>query len=160
MKTILSVGLMLSLSAAFADDKKDTKYDHEKALGKWSMSEGKLMGKALDDNAKKGIYVIEKDRFRIQGEDGKDIWVMEFTLNAKANPAEVDMVITTAPAEEAKKMKGLGIVELDGDTFRLCYDPSGKERPKKFEGDAYHTFTLKRVKEVKKDEKKPENKKQ
>lgn len=160
MKALMTLGLMMGLTFAMADDKKEAaKYDAEKALGKWKLTEGKIAGKAIGDEQKKGFYIIEKDKFHIQGEDGKDVWVMEYTLNAKASPAEVDMTITVAPFDEAKKMKGLGIVELDGDTFKLCYDPSGKERPKKFEGDSVHTFTLKRVKEDKKPEKKEEEKK-
>jgi uncharacterized protein (TIGR03067 family) len=156
MKTILSLAFLFGFSFTQAADEKkaDAKFDAEKMLGKWKVTDGKKKGTAIGDDAKKGLYEITKDKIHIKGDDGKDMFVMEYTVDAKASPATIDMKITVAPMEGIVGSKGLGIVSVDGDTFKISYDPEGKNRPGKFDSDDFYNFTLKREKEEKKKEEK------
>jgi uncharacterized protein (TIGR03067 family) len=159
MKTILTLAFLFGFSFAQAADEKkaDAKFDAEKMVGKWKMTDGKMKGKAIEDEKKKGLYEITKDKIHIKGEDGKDAYVMKYTVDAKASPATIDMEITVAPVEAVVGSKTVGIVSLDGDTLKITYDPTvptGKDRPTKFDDDKAHCFTLKREKEEKKKEEK------
>jgi len=146
MKALLTLALVFGVATA-ADDKK---FDAEKMVGKWKLTGGKKAGSAVTDESKKGWYDITKDKFFIKGEDGKDMFVIEYTLDAKASPAAVDMKITKSPGDSANDSKGLGIVKVDGDKFEICYDPEGKKRPENFEGEKAFWFTFERMKEEKK----------
>lgn len=155
MRTVLTLSLV-ALLAANADDKKPAAgFDAEKLVGKWTCTDGKTKGNPVSEPSKTMPYEVTKDKFHIKGPDGKDMFVIDYTLDTKATPVAIDMKITTAPVDSEKGKTAKGIIEMDGDSFKLCYDPEGKERPTKFEGDKYHWYVFKRAKE----EKKPEEKK-
>jgi len=48
-------------------------------------------------------------------------------LDPSKNPHEIDSLVTEG---EGKGTTMLGIYELKEDTFKVCFDPQGKERPK------------------------------
>ena len=64
-----------------------------------------------------------------------DLVVVEGTagIDPTRKPKTVDMTPTTG---RSKGQKLLGIYELEGDEYRICYAPSGKERPQKFAAEA------------------------
>jgi uncharacterized protein (TIGR03067 family) len=68
-------------------------------------------------------------------------------VDPSKKPAEMDWVRENGPGKEKTMM---AIYEwLDGDTYRICFDPSGKERPKEFKsapGSGYVLHTWKRAK--------------
>jgi uncharacterized protein (TIGR03067 family) len=51
------------------------------------------------------------------------------TLDPSKSPKQLDISFVTASGE---KGKAVGIYELQGDTFRECFDAAGKERPRQF----------------------------
>lgn len=142
----------MAVSAAAArDDEKADKLDPAKLVGTYKITDGTKAGEKIGDDAKKWVVTITKKTINLKGEDGIEF---EFTykLDAKADPATIDMVMTK-PKELSGKAKGI-ISSADGEV-KLCYHPKGEELPKKFEStkdNGYHLFTLKKEKG---DEKKP-----
>jgi uncharacterized protein (TIGR03067 family) len=152
-KLFLALAMATGLaSLSTADDKKPEakKFDAEKLLGKWTLSEGKKAGGALGDDAKKGHYEITKDKIHLKGDDGKDMFAFEYKLDTTASPIKVDMKIVTSPGNSFNDSKAKGIIELDGDTIKLCYDPMGEKYPEKFDGEKSYYFVLKREKKAEK----------
>ena len=157
MKAMFGFAVAVALvSFAGADDKKK-EFDAKKLEGKWTVTEGKKAGTALGDDAKKGHYVFEKGKISIYTPDGeKPMFVLTYTIDAKASPVAIDMEITEGPGDGVKGTKAKGIVEFDGDDLKICYDAMGGDRPAKFDGDKAYYFKLKMAK---KDEKKKAEKK-
>ena len=57
-------------------------------------------------------------------------------LDPSKKPREVEFILA-----EGKK-KALGIYELSGKTYKLCYAPPGKNRPKEFSAKKGTGYTL------------------
>jgi uncharacterized protein (TIGR03067 family) len=68
----------------------------------------------------KWVVVREGDKIVVAGTQ---------KLDPTKRPRQIDSLITEG---EGKGTTMLGIYELKGDTFRVCFDPQGKERPKDF----------------------------
>jgi uncharacterized protein (TIGR03067 family) len=134
---------------AIAEDKKDVKFDAEKLLGDWNVTGGKKMGKEIGDEGKKGSYGITKDKITLK-EDGKEMFVFGYTIDAKTSPVNIELEILTSAIEGLKGLKAKGIVELKDGELKLCYDGMGGDRPKKFDDEKASSFVLKK-KEAKKD---------
>ena len=149
----LTLGLAVALAGPAAADDDKKKADADMLVGKWKLTDGKKSGTALGDDAKKGFYEITKDTIKIMdGTNDKPVFVMKYTLDAKASPVAIDVEITEGPVPDVKGSKAKGIVEVKGDEFKICYEAMGGDRPTKFDGEKFHFFTLK--KEKGKDEKK------
>jgi uncharacterized protein (TIGR03067 family) len=132
-----------------ADEKDAKKFDAEKLVGTWSITKGKKMGNAVGDDAKKGDYVITKDKISLK-EGDKALFVFEYTIDAKASPIAIDMTISESAIDGVKGSKAKGIIELKGDELKITYDGMGGDRPKKFDDDKSFAFELKRKKDDKK----------
>ena len=68
-----------------------------------------------------------------------------YTADLKKKPATIDI----RPEKGKQDLIILGIVEINGDTMKLCFTREGGERPKEFKGDAANgvmMITLKRAK--------------
>ncbi len=76
------------------------------------------------------------------------VWpVMYFASSLARKAKTADYAITQGIR---KGQVQLAIYELDGDTFRDCFDPSGKRRPTEFKaipGSGYALITYRREKE-------------
>jgi uncharacterized protein (TIGR03067 family) len=62
-----------------------------------------------------------------------------FKLDATKNPRTIDITINEG---DAKGTVQLGIYEVVGDAFNLCFDPQGKKRPTEFKSPADSGITL------------------
>jgi uncharacterized protein (TIGR03067 family) len=83
-------------------------------------------------------YTLTQGNFVVKG---------TFEVDASKNPKTIDITRTEGPK---KGTNSKGIYELDGDTYKICMDPEGKNRPTLFEskkGSGYGLQVLKRVKE-------------
>lgn len=143
---VLGVGLVAVSAAAAQDDKKSGKLDPAKLAGTYKITDGKKAGDKMSDDAKKGKVVITKESIALKGEDGME-FEFSYKLDAKADPATIDMEITKPDA--LKGAKTLGIISLEPGEVKLCYHPEGKERPKKFEStkdNGNYLFTMKKDK--------------
>ena len=119
----------------------------EKALldGTWLPVAMEFAGQSFPEEARKGI-VLE-----IAGEDytvtlGKEVDKGTVTVDAAVKPMAIDIVGVVGP-NKGKTI--LGIVEVEKDTLRVCYDFSGKDRPTEFatvEGTQHLLVTYERKK--------------
>jgi uncharacterized protein (TIGR03067 family) len=144
---VLGFGLVAVSAAAAQDDKKSDKLDPAKLAGTYKITDGKKAGEKIGDDAKKGKVVFTKETITIKGEDGMD-FEFSYKLDAKADPATIDMEITKPDA--LKGAKTMGIIGYEAGEVKLCYHPEGKERPKKFEStkdNGNYLFSLKKEKE-------------
>lgn len=150
MRSLVVIGFGFALVwAAMAQDKKDAKFDPAKLDGKWEFVSGTKAGAKLDADALKKFSVeIAKDKLTLSSPDGA--FKMKFTLDAKKDPAAIDLEITEGPIGTGAMSKG--IVAMDGDNLKLCYDPNGGDRPTKFDGDKGNNYFV--MKRAKKDDKK------
>lgn len=70
---------------------------------------------------------------------GNDAGAGTSKVNAAKNPREMD-ITTTEGANKGSVIKA--IVERTGDTMKVCFDNSGKERPKDFSTKDKPTYIL------------------
>lgn len=122
--TVVALALLLG-----ADNPQDpaSKKDLEAMQGTWTLVSATKDGQALPaDAVKKTTIVIKGDTFRFPG-SAEDATSREgtFTLDATKTPRQMDSTST-------KKEVMLGIYELDGDRYKVCFAPAGKPRPREF----------------------------
>lgn len=125
----LMIGFVLAAFTigAVADDKKPS-LDPDKLVGEWKLTAGTKNGDKIDNIS--GDVKFTKDKITMKGENDM-VFEFAYTIDGKSDPAAIDMEIL-AP-ESFKGGKALGIVALDGETFKLAYNPFVRERPKDFE---------------------------
>jgi uncharacterized protein (TIGR03067 family) len=132
-KLLAPLALLACVAAVSADDKAATpakaSFDAAKLVGDWVYVSGVKGGEKVEKDRLEGKVVFTKDRITIPaGGDMK--FVMAYKLDTKTNPVNIDIEIKEGPVNEGKAK---GIIAFDGDQLKLCYHPTGGERPKKFE---------------------------
>ena len=146
MTRIRTLGLALALATvttAAADDKKMAKLDPAKLVGTWTITAGYKDEDKMDADKIKGPVVFTKDTISLTATEKFEF---KYTADPATTPAGIDME-STAP-EAFKGAKAKGILALDGDTLKLCYEPTGGDRPKAFEpkkGSGLFSFVLKKA---------------
>ena len=75
-------------------------------------------------------YAVDGKQFITIPAGGDMKFVMAYKLDTKANPVTIDMEIKEGPVPEGKAK---GIIAIEGEQLKLCYHPTGGDRPKKFE---------------------------
>lgn len=122
----LVVCVLVAQTAVRADEPNG---DAKKVEGTWLPTKMELAGTPLPDEVMKSIkMVLEKDKYLVTVGAQKDEGTTK--VDAKAKPKAMDITGTEGPN---KGKTFLAIYELNGDELKICYDLSGKERPKKFE---------------------------
>jgi uncharacterized protein (TIGR03067 family) len=138
-KPFLALALALACSSAAPGAE-----DNDATLeGTWLPAEAELAGKKFPDEVRKTIKLV------IKGDDylvtvGKQPDRGTCKLDPAAKPKALDITGTEGPN---KGRTILAIYERDGDILRVCYDLSGKVRPKEFstkEGTKLFLVTYKR----------------
>jgi uncharacterized protein (TIGR03067 family) len=120
------------VSVAVADDEKVEK-EKKKFAGTWMLASGEVDGKAVaDELVKQGKITFAGDAMTLltphQSKDPIKARLMR--LDPSKKPAEMDWVRDSGPGAGKTMM---AIYEwVDDDTYRICFDPSGKERPREF----------------------------
>jgi uncharacterized protein (TIGR03067 family) len=139
------VGLLVvvvAASVAVADDEKVEK-EKKKFAGTWKLASGEVGGKAVaDEHVKKSKITFDGDTVTVttphQSEDPIKAKVKH--LGPSKKPAEMDWERDNGPGKGKTMM---AIYEwVDEDTYRICFDPSGKTRPKEFKTDADSGYIL------------------
>jgi uncharacterized protein (TIGR03067 family) len=129
MKTLWAATVLVLLVPA--DKAKDDagKKELDKLQGTWKSVSFEMNGKKTpEDELKKRTVTYTGDKWEVK-EDGKVVVAGTQKLDPTKDPHEIDSLVTEG---EGKGTTMLGIYELKGDTFRVCFDPTGKERPKSF----------------------------
>jgi uncharacterized protein (TIGR03067 family) len=117
-----------------ADSPKDDAADKDlkKLEGSWVLASGEDNGKKVSEEALKNARLtIEGDRHTVQM--GKTSYRGTHKLDPAMKPKTIDITDTEGPF---KGKTVLGIYEVDGDEFKLCYAPPGEDRPKDFSAKA------------------------
>jgi uncharacterized protein (TIGR03067 family) len=141
MRTTLALGLAVAIGALAAAEEK--KFDASKLEGTWEFKSGEKNGTKMAAEALKGKVKITKDLISMG--EGDMHFEFKYTLDATKNPVTIDMTMTKSPFNMEAKAKG--IIEIDGDDVKLCYNPNADgERPAKFDGEKNHLFVLKKAK--------------
>lgn len=122
---VLPVWLLLA-----GDSQEDaTKIDLERFQGNWSLMSAESDGKKTSpEEAKKLKLTIQGKRFTLQ-KDGVVVSEGTFTLDPTKKPKGIDETIT---AGRNKGKVFLAIYEIDDGQHKICFAPSGKERPQTF----------------------------
>jgi uncharacterized protein (TIGR03067 family) len=133
-------GCLVFFSVSNADDK-----DSKALNGVWLPQSGEFAGNKFPDEILKTIKLEIKDgTYTVTA--GKEVDKGTAKIDAAKKPKEMDISGTDGP-NKGKSFPA--IYELDGDTLKICYDLSGKERPKEFKselGTMTFLVTYKRVK--------------
>ena len=136
----LTLVFLFSLAARSGDAK-----DGDTIQGTWLPSAAELGGKMFPDEVRKTIkLVIKGDKYTVTVGEKVDKGTV------KLNPAEKPKALDITGTEGPNKGKTiLAIYERNVETLRVCYDLSGKNRPKEFktkEGTQLFLVTYKREK--------------
>jgi uncharacterized protein (TIGR03067 family) len=144
---LLSLAATLLLAPAQAQDATAEK-ELKKLEGSWILVWGEVDGQEM---AKEDIRKAKLTR----GGKGADVEVPHLSkepiknetlrVDPTKNPKEIDLLRVAGP-NTGKTIKG--IYELGEDSYKLCFDPSGKERPKEFKtqpGSGYVFHVWKRA---------------
>ena len=125
---VLAIGLLMG-----ADDKKK---DLDKLQGTWAAATLEYNGeKVLGDLIKELKVVVEGDTMTIKSEapEVEKYGKATLKIDPATTPKVMDVSITKG---DEKGTKFEGIYQVDGDEWKLCLKPFGKERPTKFESKA------------------------
>ena len=140
MSRILTLLVAASFgSFAVADDA-----DKNKLEGTYAIVGGEKNGKAIPREEIEGAVVVFKDG-KIIGSDKnkKEFFSATYVVDATAKPMKISMTNTSPNTAE---VKSTGIVEVNGDAVRLCYNLPGGDVPTDFKTkDRQHCFVLKRT---------------
>lgn len=138
MNATILLGLALAVAAPAP---KETPKDAPKLEGDWVVEsfEGEEKGPP-------GTITFRFADGKISIMEGKKEKPEEagFTADLKKKPATIDI-----SPDRGKEKIVLGIIEITGDTMKLCFGKDGAERPTEFKGDPTKRtvmITLKRVK--------------
>ena len=150
MKNILWMSVILAVSlVAFAGTSND---DDAKAVqGKWRPVKAELGGQPMDDAILKSISLkLDDGKYEVFVGDKPDRGT--YTLDAASKPKGMTITGTEGPnqGKTFPAIYELTSDEHDGDTLRICYDLSGKERPKEFKsvvGTKLYLVTYRRQKD-------------
>ncbi len=133
-----------------ADSRDDAaKKDLQKLQGSWRLTSGEKDGKKLADEDVKKSHITWKGQsatLETPHQSSKKI-TATVTLDPTKSPRHMDWTRKAGP-NAGKPMHA--IYEFTGpDEYRVCFDPSGKERPKEFRtksGSGHIMHVWKRVK--------------
>ncbi len=98
--------------------------------GTWLYESQTIGGREIGQKSRDEIWVeIEGDILTKAGTAGGRLQY-KVTLDPSAKPPAIDLVSTPRPSGKTFTQKG--IYEWDGKSLRMCFDNTGKERPKEF----------------------------
>jgi uncharacterized protein (TIGR03067 family) len=129
---VLTTGVLMAADGPGPGD--PSKGDLDKLRGKWLtvslVNDGKTL---LDEKAppKEGPatkLVYDGNMWTIKVGD-KAVASGVFKIDATKKPKEIDILDESGVKNDKTK---LGIYELDGDTYKYCLAPAGKDRPTEF----------------------------
>lgn len=122
----------------------ENRKDLQELQGTWQLESVEDSKKTKIDARKRTLFI--GGELAIVQEGGKIVQAGTVRLAASKSPPSIDVVVRSGEHEDSTM---LGIYELKGDSLRVCFDPEGESRPKKFSARAdssVYVATYKRVK--------------
>jgi uncharacterized protein (TIGR03067 family) len=105
-----------------------SKKDLAKMQGDWAIATMIQDGAKLSDDEVQSIFrTVKGDQYTVFL-FRKSVGKGTFKIDATKKPKTIDFV--AAIGEQKQTL--LGIYELEGDTYKICYAAAGKDRPKDF----------------------------
>lgn len=129
LHTLLGLAVGLLVAAHSKDD--GAKKDLEKLQGTWILVSAERDGKKLaEEEVKKTKIAFKDDTFVFP--DASGIGTSQKGI-IKVDPSKTPKWMDSKAANDtAKGELSLGIYEIAGDDYKVCFAPPGKERPKEF----------------------------
>ena len=121
-----------------------SKFNENQILGTWKYISGEKNGAKLNEEHFEGQEVVITQE-TITLKSSEFTFVLDYEFTEHKQPQTVKLTILESPFGTGQKTNG--IIELNGDTLKLCYPPMGGDSPAKFDGKAgteQHNFVLKR----------------
>lgn len=148
LTTLVAVALLVGVTAADEPKKKAPAAAEElqRFQGSWNVEAWEEGGKTLAAADLKTRGVFFGANLFLFRRDQKVHQAGAVQLDPGKAPRTVNLSVREG---EGKDDVMLGIYSLDGDTLKLCYDPTGQARPKDFKPDAKDGFTLVTLKKPK-----------
>jgi uncharacterized protein (TIGR03067 family) len=134
----MTIGALLALTAGVflaADDPEEAaRKDLEKLRGTWVLVSAEHDGKKLPaEEVKKTRITIDGEKFVFPAASG--IGTSQKGV-IKVYPDKDPKWMDSQATDAAKGKVSLGIYEVKGDDYKVCFAPPGKERPKEFTSPA------------------------
>lgn len=128
----------LFLSLAFAADDEAIKKDLAQLQGEWTMVSASADGQSMsEDMLKQMKRVCKGDEITVTM--GDQVFLKaKITIDPTKKPKTIDYDMTEG---FTKGKKQLGIYELNGDTFKACFNSAGAERPTEFKSGDGLTYS-------------------
>jgi uncharacterized protein (TIGR03067 family) len=145
---LLILAASLALGAADAP-KEAVKKELEKMQGDWVIVTGQRNGEPIPEEQVKGLRRTTKGDKFILNVGGKTVGTATFKIDPTKKPKTIDIQPDAVEGQE-KPAPLLGIYELDGDNYKICYGPPGAKRPTEFASKAGSGATLSVWKRAKK----------
>ena len=122
-RLLMIAALALLLETTYAQDPASKK-DLEELQGTWKLVSAMQDGKALPDaKVKKTTIVFNNDTFRFpELAEYATSRSGTIKIDATKTPKQMDAISTN-------KEVMLGIYQLNGDSYKVCFAPAGKPRP-------------------------------
>jgi len=137
--TLLSALITLACSGmALAAEKPSVTNDLAQLQGAWTMVSGSADGQAMPDEMLKQMKRVCQGDETTTTMGGQVFMKAKFTLDPSKKPKTIDYQMTEG---FTKGKTQLGIYELDGDTFKACFNSAGAERPTEFKSGEGLTFS-------------------
>lgn len=125
--------------------KDEKKFDPKSLIGEWKVISGKRAGMKIDaERLPPSIKITKKELTINSGDDNP--FVFSYKIDAKKSPIAIDFNIEGGPVPEGK---ATGILKMEKGKVTLCYDPTGEDRPDKFESsedNGRFLFVMEKVK--------------
>jgi len=135
--TSLVVGALLA--ADVSENEANTK-DVQQLQGTWQLTAGEYDGKRYSElQVKQSQIVFDGNRYSVPASDVGFSQTGTIKIDATTKPKRLEF----SPAQDPDMGKTfLGIYELEGDTYKVCFALPGKERPKEFVSEPFSGYTL------------------
>ena len=118
-----------------SDDESDNK--KSPLIGNWKMVSGTKGG--AESTRMPAAIKISDDAFTIPSEQGGEPFVMSYKIDMSKTPHTIDFNIESGPIPQGQ---AIGILKLKEDKLTLVYDPTGQNRPEKFESTEENGFLM------------------
>jgi uncharacterized protein (TIGR03067 family) len=126
------------ISLVNAADDDAVKKDLAQLQGEWTMVSGSADGQPMPDDMLKQMKRVCKGE-EITVTMGDRVFLKaKITIDASKKPKTIDYDMTDG---FSKGKKQFGIYELNGDTFKACFNSPGAERPKEFKAGSGLTLS-------------------
>ncbi len=126
--TLVTLAVITLIASAGAEAPKyKAAFDPAKLVGAWTLASGERAGEKIEKDHLPPKVTFTKETVTVPaGPDQR--FLIAYKVDAKARPVAIDMQIKEGPVNEGK---ALGILEPDGDGFKLCYvvDDGNAKRP-------------------------------